>query len=86
MDGGSRLPRKVEPRTSFTAYWPTGAALFERGMPNVNCAFARTSCGKTVKGKSPVLTSLVELADRKQSKYSKDMFEPWGDKTIPRPE
>jgi hypothetical protein len=57
MDGGS-FPRRLESRSSFTAYAAPGA-LQDRGAPPIRCAFAKTDCGTIVEGDSPAFQKLV---------------------------
>jgi len=57
IDGGD-FPRKLEPRTSFTAYM-LPEALQQANGHLVKCAYAKTDCGVVVKGKSPALKEMI---------------------------
>lgn len=57
IDGG-RFPRRLEPRTSFTAYMNPDALECSSGHL-VKCAYAKTDCGVLVKGNSPALKQMV---------------------------
>lgn len=57
MDGGS-FPRKLEPRTSFTAYMHPEALFHDHGHL-VKYAYAKTDCGVLIKGNSPALKQMV---------------------------
>ena len=61
IDGGS-FPRKLEPRTSFSAYLATGALSAMDGN-SVKCAYAQTDCGVMVTGNSPALKQLIKASD-----------------------
>lgn len=56
-DGG-KFPRRLEPRTSFTAYMNPDA-LMHSSNHLVKCAYAKTDCGVLVKGNSPALKQMV---------------------------
>lgn len=56
IDGGE-YPRKLEPRTSFSAYMiPESVTGFDGHR--VKCAYATTDCGLTFKGNSPALRQM----------------------------
>lgn len=57
IDGGV-FPRKLEPRTSFTAYLHPEALERSNGHL-VKCAYAKTDCGVLVNGNSPALKQMV---------------------------
>lgn len=57
-DGGP-FPRRLEPRSSFTAYFEPGAENHP-AFASVKSAYAKTDCGETATGDSPALRSLVE--------------------------
>ena len=54
---GGEFPRKLEPRTSFTAYLHP-EALHENKGHSIRCVYALTDCGVMVKGNSPALKQL----------------------------
>lgn len=57
IDGGE-YPRKLEPRTSFSAYMiPESINGFDGYR--VKCAYATTDCGLTFKGNSPALRQMM---------------------------
>ena len=56
-DGGS-FPRKLEQRTSFSAYLPIEILKSKNGY-KVKCVYAMTDCGEIKKGKSPVLKEMI---------------------------
>lgn len=58
IDGGS-FPRKLQPRTSFSAYFKQGVLLDREGH-SVRCVYAKTDCGVTVTGNSPALRQLIK--------------------------
>lgn len=53
IDGG-KFPRRLESRTSFTAY-----VIPDFGHRSVKCAYAKTDCGVLVKGNSLALKQMV---------------------------
>lgn len=55
---GKEFPRKLEPRTSFSAYAAPGA-LADVLRP-IRCVYAKTDCGLIFKGSSPALRQLVK--------------------------
>ena len=57
IDGGA-FPRKLDPRTSFTAYTQPNVLENTHGHM-VKCAYASTDCGLMVKGNSPALKQMV---------------------------
>ena len=57
-DGGP-FPRRLEPRSSFTAYFESGAENHP-AFTSVKSAYAKTDCGEMATGDSPALRSLVE--------------------------
>ncbi len=57
IDGGG-FPRKLEPRTSFTAYMHPEALLRSNGH-KVKCVYAKTDCGVLVKGNSLALKQMA---------------------------
>lgn len=59
IDGG-KFPRRLEPREAFTVYTQPGYHLNDKKFSNVKCAYAKTDCGKTFRGKSKALNSLKE--------------------------
>ena len=54
IDGGS-FPRRLEPRSSFTAY--SKSHSISKGH-QVRCVYAKTDCGHIKTGKSPALKNL----------------------------
>ena len=57
MNDGGSFPRRMEPRTSFTAYIKSRQSnIVKHGM--VKCAYVKTACGNMIKGKSPALKYL----------------------------
>jgi len=62
LDGGP-FPRRLESRTAFTVFFEPGTEK-EPGFGHVRCAVARTECGTTVEGSSPMLRSVVAAAPR----------------------
>ena len=58
IDGGG-FPRKLEPRTSFTAHMHP-EALERTDGHLVKCAYAMTDCGVRVKGNSAALKKMVK--------------------------
>jgi len=60
---GEKLPRRLEPRASLSAYIASTAPniLLKEGLPHAKGLYALTACGVTVKGKSPVATWLIQL-------------------------
>ena len=58
IDGGT-FPRKLEPRTSFSAYLAPEALTSANGH-SVKCAYAQTDCGVMIKGNSPALKQLIK--------------------------
>ncbi len=56
-DGGS-FPRRLESRTSFTAYLHPEA--FVRTQHRVRAAYAKTDCGLTFTGNTPALQQLCD--------------------------
>ena len=61
IDGGT-FPRKLEPRTSFTAYFHP-EALHRLNGCKIRCAYAKTDCGVMIKGNSLALQQLAREAD-----------------------
>jgi len=57
-DGGT-LPRRLEPRSSVTAYCDTPKPLREHP---IKCAYAKTACGVTCTGTSPALKQVIRGA------------------------
>lgn len=57
MIDGEKFPRKLEPRTSFTAYLKASSVKLEK----VKCAYAKTDCGVIKTGKSPALKYIENL-------------------------
>jgi hypothetical protein len=60
IDGGT-FPRRLEARTSFSAYgdvYRTDPEFFL----TVRCAYATTACGITVEGNSPALQEIISEA------------------------
>jgi hypothetical protein len=57
-DGGA-FPRRLEPRTSFTAYLRADIFQADRKY-KVKCAYAATDCGEQIKGNSPALKQLAK--------------------------
>ncbi len=53
---GSSFPRRLETRTSLTAYF-YGEALVNAKL-RAKCAYAKTDCGVTAKGNSPAFKQL----------------------------
>lgn len=60
IDGGT-FPRKLEPRTSFTAYFHP-EALQRLDGHKIRCAYAKTDCGVVIRGNSPALRQLARNA------------------------
>jgi hypothetical protein len=58
IDGGP-FPRRLEPRTSFTAYLRADIFQNEHGY-KIKCAYAVTDCGDQIKGNSPALKQLTQ--------------------------
>jgi len=58
IDGGD-FPRKLEPRTAFSAYARLDSMRRANGK-SVKCAYVKTDCGVMVKGNSPALKQMVE--------------------------
>lgn len=58
IDGGP-FPRKLEPRTSFTAYLAE-EAISDMDDYSVRCVYAQTDCGVMVTGNSPALQQLIK--------------------------
>jgi hypothetical protein len=59
-DGGS-FPRKLEQRTSLSAYLPI-EILKSKDDHKVKCVYAMTDCGEIIKGKSPALKEMINKA------------------------
>ena len=59
LDGGE-FPRKLEPRTSVSAYMPSDI-LNKMDGHSVKCVYATTDCGVTIRGNSPALKQLIKL-------------------------
>jgi len=55
-DGGE-FPRKLEPRTSFSAYAAPGALANREHT--VRCAYVKTACGLLVRGTSQAMKQLI---------------------------
>ena len=53
IDGG-KFPRRLEPRSSFTAYLQS-EVFQNKDDFKVKCAYASSDCGEMVTGKSPAL-------------------------------
>ena len=58
------LPRKLEPRTAFTAYIPSQSPELPVGVQGLARAFVRTACGRTFTGTSPIFKSLIERSQK----------------------
>ena len=58
------LPRKLEPRTAFTAYIPSQSPELPVGMQGLARAFAKTACGRTFTGTSPIFKSLIQRSQK----------------------
>lgn len=58
IDGG-KIPRRLEPRSSFTAYAPAGTEE-KKSFADVKCAFAKTACGVVSRGTSPALKGQIK--------------------------
>jgi len=58
LDGGT-IPRRMEPRTSFTVLMPQGVEN-NPNMKYVKCVFVKTECGFVARGTSPALSSHVK--------------------------
>jgi hypothetical protein len=56
LDGGT-WPRRLEPRTSVTAYAIVAPPL--NNGPRIRCAYARTDCGRQRTGNSPALDQIA---------------------------
>jgi hypothetical protein len=67
LSGNESLPKRLEPRTAFTAYIPSPApeVMFQMGLPGAKCFYATTACGVTVQGSSAVSKWLIRLGKRK---------------------
>lgn len=59
IDGGT-FPRRLEPRSSFTAYFSPDAELISKDGNASYCVFAETDCGRLFKGDSPALQQLID--------------------------
>ena len=57
IDGG-KMPRRLEPRSSFTVYAPAGTEE-KNNFADEKCAFARTACGVVARGMSPALKGQI---------------------------
>jgi hypothetical protein len=57
IDGGA-FPRRLEPRTTFTAYLHPDALKRSDGHL-IKCAYAKTDCGEFVKDSSPALKQMA---------------------------
>jgi len=69
---GSELPKRLEPRTSFTVLAPLGTEQHE-SMRNVTVAFVKTACLRTFTGNSAALRGEIRqrrLAWKKDRKKS----------------
>ena len=58
IDGG-KMPRRLEPRSSFTVYMPAGTEE-KKSFADVKHAFARTACGVVARGTSPALKGQIK--------------------------
>ena len=58
IDGG-KMPRRLDPRSSFTVYAPAGTEE-KKGFADVKCAFAQTACGVVARGSSPALKGQIK--------------------------
>jgi hypothetical protein len=65
LDGGP-YPRRLEPRSSFTAHFEPGAEKHP-AFASVTSAYAKTDCGEMETGDSPALRSLVEESRARKS-------------------
>jgi hypothetical protein len=54
----TRLPHRMEPRTSVTVFMPPGADR-DAQLRHAGRAFAKTACGRTFYGNSPALRSQI---------------------------
>lgn len=54
------LPKKLDPHTSYSAYFWLDGNLVE--LAAVKCAYARTQCGTEARGTSPALSQLTKGA------------------------
>jgi hypothetical protein len=58
------LPRKLEPRTAFTAYIPSQSPELPVDMQGLPRAFVKTACGRTFTGTSPIFKSLIQRSQK----------------------
>ncbi len=65
IDGGE-FPRKLEPRTSISAYLLPEILNKMNGYP-VKCVYATTDCGVTIRGNSPALKQLIKMSNKLSS-------------------
>jgi len=65
------LPKRLEPRTALTIYWPPGASQ-NPCLADGRQAVVRTACGRSFRGNSPALKARIETAKkaRNESAYS----------------
>ena len=62
LDTQEKLPKKLEPRESLTAYVDLQSILSSTNIRNVYCAFAKTSCDHIETGKTQALKQLIQYA------------------------
>jgi hypothetical protein len=62
LDTQEKLPKKLEPRESLTAYVDLQSILSSTNIRNVYCAFAKTSCDHIETGKTKALKQLIQYA------------------------
>ena len=60
LDTQEKLPKKLEPRESLTAYVDLKSILSSTNIRNVYCAFAKTSCDHIETGKTKALKQLIQ--------------------------
>jgi hypothetical protein len=60
LDTQEKLPKKLEPRESLTAYVDLQSMLSSTNIRNVYCAFAKTSCDHIETGKTKALKQLIQ--------------------------
>jgi len=63
--GGESLPKRLEPRTSFTFYFPP-VTFQDPKLARALHASARTACGKIFTGNSPALRSEIAACAERQ--------------------
>lgn len=59
---GKEFPRKLEPRTSFSAYAQPGA--LKNQERRIRCAYVKTDCGLLFEASSPAFREMVREQNR----------------------